>query len=438
MSDYAIVADDVSKKFLLGRRSSSLKDRLTGFSQANREEFWAVRNVSVEVPRGSMLGVIGHNGSGKSTFLRTLCGVFRPTTGEIRVRGRVTALLELGAGFHPELTGRENIYMNGSVVGLDRAYMDSVMDEIIDMADIGSFIDAPIDTYSSGMRARLGFAVSVQMRPEILLADEITAVGDIAFKQHGIARMKELRDSGTTIVQVSHNLSMMVEACDQVLWLQHGVTRAIGPSAEIVAEYKRVAATEKAGRMIESPEPVPKVKARKNDRRERAAQATARLVERDVRPDALQTVVSAAPGEAPAVGGPMRVVLDLDVAALELDGPTAVEVRIDIVGARGANTGLGARHDVELLPPSGPMQIAWDLEELPLVSGRYNLAVGLWPDGSGPQNPTSQSRSSPSAMVLRHVEFVVEASADDRLVANLGGSWTVTTSVDEVSSQQAS
>jgi len=145
-NEFAIEANNISKKFLLGRRSTSLKDRLTGFSDKNKEEFWAFEDVSVQVPKGSMLGVIGRNGSGKSTFLRTLCGVYRPTTGNVLVRGRVTALLELGAGFHPELTGRENVYMNGSVVGLDRDYMDDVMDEIIDMADIGSFIDAPIET----------------------------------------------------------------------------------------------------------------------------------------------------------------------------------------------------------------------------------------------------------------------------------------------------
>ena len=230
----AIDARGVSKKFILGRRSTSLKDQLTGFSRSNKDDFWAFQDVSVQVPKGSMLGIIGRNGSGKSTFLRTLCGVYRPTTGEVRVRGRVTALLELGAGFHGELTGRENVYMNGSVVGLEREYMDSVMDEIIDMADIGSFIDAPIETYSSGMRARLGFAVSVQMQPEVLLADEITAVGDIAFKEHGRRRMSELRDRGTTIVQVSHNLPMMEKSCDQVLWLHHGQVRRLGNPKDVV------------------------------------------------------------------------------------------------------------------------------------------------------------------------------------------------------------
>ena len=205
----AIVASNVSKRFLLGSRSGSLKDVLTGFSERSRDEFWAVDGVSVEVPKGSMLGVIGRNGSGKSTFLRMLSGIYRPTHGEISVRGRVTALLELGAGFHPELTGRENVYMNGAVVGMGREHMDAAMDEIVRMADIGEFIDSPIETYSSGMRARLGFAVSVQLEPEILLADEITAVGDINFKEHGAKRMRELREQGVTIVQVSHSLSLI-------------------------------------------------------------------------------------------------------------------------------------------------------------------------------------------------------------------------------------
>ena len=189
--------------------------------------------------------------------IRDRCGVYRPTSGHVRVRGRVTALLELGAGFHGELTGRENIYMNAAVVGLDRSYMDSVMDEIVDMADIGSFIDAPIDTYSSGMRARLGFAVSIQMQPEVLLADEITAVGDIAFKQHGARRMAELRDGGTTIVQVTHNLTMLEKGADKVLWLHHGQARRFGDPDEILDEYRAAAKTDRSGRMIDGAVPAP-------------------------------------------------------------------------------------------------------------------------------------------------------------------------------------
>ena len=179
----AIVAEGVGKKFRLSKSggSSSLKATLTGLGSVNYEEFWAVRDVSVTIPKGSMLGIIGRNGSGKSTMLRMLCGVYQPSEGRIEVRGRITALLELGAGFHPELSGRENIFMNAAVMGIPRETVDAVVGDIVALADIGDFIDSPVEVYSSGMRARLGFAVSVYLDPEILLADEIISVGDVGF-----------------------------------------------------------------------------------------------------------------------------------------------------------------------------------------------------------------------------------------------------------------
>lgn len=381
-TEFAIDAIDISKKFLLGRRSTSLKDRLTGFSSNKKDEFWAFHNVSVQVPKGSMLGVIGRNGSGKSTFLRTLCGVYRPTTGEVRVRGRVTALLELGAGFHPELTGRENVYMNGSVVGLGRDYMDDVMDEIIEMADIGSFIDAPIETYSSGMRARLGFAVSVQMRPEILLADEITAVGDISFKEHGIRRMNELRDAGTTIVQVSHNLSMIEKSCDQVLWLHHGEVRLLGDPKDVVAEYKSLSSIDRSGRMIGGDTDDPKAAAR---RRKQAA-VTETLVAADTNSSWFEVLnfvgadgrttddEGGVVGDGLTAGG--GAVLTVRLAAPEPLVAPSLEVRI--LAAGGTPTGFGYSSgslDDDVL--RGGVSIEAIVDQFSLAAGRYNLRVDL-------------------------------------------------------------
>lgn len=381
-AELAIEANDISKKFLLGRRSTSLKDRLTGFSSSKKDEFWAFQNVSVQVPKGSMLGVIGRNGSGKSTFLRTLCGVYRPTTGEVRVRGRVTALLELGAGFHPELTGRENVYMNGSVVGLDRDYMDSVMGEIIEMADIGSFIDAPIETYSSGMRARLGFAVSVQMQPEILLADEITAVGDISFKEHGVRRMNELRDTGTTIVQVSHNLSMMENSCDQVLWLHHGEVRRLGDPKEVVAEYKSLSSVDRSGRMIGGDAGNPKAVAR---RRKQVA-VTETLAATDTNSSWFEVLTfHGADGRvADDDGGVVSdgltagggAVLTIRLAVPEPLVEPSLEVRI--LAAGGTPTGFGYSSgplDADVLDGSASIEAAVD--QFSLAAGRYNLRVDL-------------------------------------------------------------
>ena len=371
--DLAIEARNISKKFLLGRRSTSLKDRLTGFSSAQKDEFWAFSDVSVKVPKGSMLGVIGRNGSGKSTFLRTLCGVYRPTTGDVRVRGRVTALLELGAGFHPELTGKENVYMNGSVVGLDRDYMDSVMGEIVEMADIGSFIDAPIETYSSGMRARLGFAVSVQMQPEILLADEITAVGDIAFKEHGIRRMNELRDSGATIVQVSHNLQMMQKSCDQVLWLHHGEVRRLGDPKEVVEEYRALAGVDRSGRMIGGDGGNPKAAAR---RRKQAA-VTETLAATDTNSGWFETLTFTGSDGGDLVAG-APALLTVGIRADEPVADPSVDIRV--LAAGGTPTGFGYSTgplDAGALDDgvSGSLQAIVNL--LTLAAGRYNLKADL-------------------------------------------------------------
>ena len=369
----AIDARDVSKKFLLGRRSTSLKDRLTGFSQSQKDEFWAFRDVSVTVPAGSMLGVIGRNGSGKSTFLRTLCGVYRPTTGSVRVRGRITALLELGAGFHPELTGRENVYMNGSVVGLDRDYMDSVMGEIIDMADIGSFIDAPIETYSSGMRARLGFAVSVQMQPEILLADEITAVGDIAFKEHGARRMNELRDRGTTIVQVSHNLTMLQRSCDQVLWLHHGEVRRLGDPKEVIDEYKALAGVDRSGRMIGGETGNPKAAAR---RRKQAA-VTETLAAADTNTGWFEKVSFNGPDGGPLVAGASAELAIVVDAGQPVPEPS-FEIRV--LAAGGTPTGFGYATGplaADAIDEGGSGAVHATVDLLTLAAGRYNLKVDL-------------------------------------------------------------
>lgn len=381
-TEFAIDADGISKKFLLGRRSTSLKDRLTGFNSNKKDEFWAFQNVSVQVPKGSMLGVIGRNGSGKSTLLRTLCGVYRPTTGEVRVRGRVTALLELGAGFHPELTGRENVYMNGSVVGLGRDYMDSVMGEIIEMADIGSFIDAPIETYSSGMRARLGFAVSVQMQPEILLADEITAVGDIAFKEHGVQRMNELRDAGTTIVQVSHNLSMLEKSCDQVLWLHHGEVRLLGDPKEVVDEYKALSSVDRSGRMIGGDSGNPKAVAR----RLKQVAVTETLAATDMNSSWFEVLnfLGADGRTTDDEGGVVSdgltagggAILTVRLAAPEPLAEPSIEIRI--LAAGGTPTGFGYTSgflDDDVLRGSASIQATVD--QFSLAAGRYNLRVDL-------------------------------------------------------------
>lgn len=234
----AIELSHVCKTFRLYKeRGRSLKGVLTGFHRARPDEFRALDDVSFTVPKGSITSIIGHNGSGKSTMLRVLAGVYRPTSGQVVTRGRVTALLELGAGFHDELSGRENIYMNGSIMGMEREQIDAIADDVIAMADIGQFIDSPVEVYSSGMRARLGFAISVHLDPEILLLDEIISVGDARFERQCRDHLARLTSSGMTIVIVSHDLALVQRLSDQVVWLDHGQVRAIGEPVEIVHDY---------------------------------------------------------------------------------------------------------------------------------------------------------------------------------------------------------
>ena len=228
-----------SKLFRLQpERPGSVLAALTGFHRRRYQDFWALQEVDVDVPTGSMLGIIGHNGSGKSTLLRLMAGVYRPTSGYIATRGRIAPLLELGSGFHNELSGIDNVYLNAAVHGLDRDFVATILDDIVEMADIGDFIESPIEVYSSGMRARLAFAVSVHLQPEILLADEITSVGDVAFAQRCMNHFYKMRSDGTTVVLVSHNLSLVQRMADDVLWLDHGVMRGYGDPTVMIDAYR--------------------------------------------------------------------------------------------------------------------------------------------------------------------------------------------------------
>ena len=202
------------------------------------EEFVALDHLDLEVEPGEALGVIGPNGSGKSTLLKLAGGILRPTAGEVSVEGRVTALIELGAGFHPEITGRENVVINGMLLGLSRREIEQRMDEIIDFAELGPFIDQPVKTYSSGMYVRLGFAVAVAVQPDILLIDEVLAVGDEAFTRRGLDRLARLRRQGVTMVLVSHDLDLVAQFADRVLYLDSGRPVVTGSPETVVARYR--------------------------------------------------------------------------------------------------------------------------------------------------------------------------------------------------------
>ena len=200
-------------------------------------EFWAIRDVSFFTRQGDVLGVIGRNGSGKSTLLLTLAGILRPDTGTISTAGDVSALLTLGAGFEPDLTGRENIYLNGAFLGLPRARIESILDEVVEFSGLGEFIDAPLRKYSSGMRARLGFSIAVHIEPDILLLDEVLGVGDASFKQRSREKLEELIARAATIVVVTHNMAFVTEMCTHALWLDVGGVAGFGEPGTMVERY---------------------------------------------------------------------------------------------------------------------------------------------------------------------------------------------------------
>jgi ABC-2 type transport system ATP-binding protein len=233
----AVEIENVSKRFKLYRdKPHSLKERAIRAGRNRPEEFWALRDVGFEVDEGETLGLLGHNGSGKSTLLKCVAGTLRPTTGTIRTRGRLAALLELGAGFHGDLTGRENMYLNGSILGFSKTDMDAVFDEIVEFAELGRFIDMQVKHYSSGMTARLGFSVAIHVDPDVLLVDEVLSVGDEAFQRKCIERIKGFQREGRTIFLVTHAADLVRTMCRRGAVLDHGELIALAdPNAAVRA-----------------------------------------------------------------------------------------------------------------------------------------------------------------------------------------------------------
>jgi len=246
VSDAVLELDGVWKKFRLGERHDSLRDLVPAvFKSAFRgrkeelreSEFWALRDVSFHLGRGEALGIIGPNGSGKSTTLKIMSGILRPTKGVMKVKGRLSALIEVGAGFHPDLTGRENIYLNGTILGMKRGEIDEKLDEIIEFSGISEFIDTPVKRYSSGMYARLGFSIAAHVDPEVLLVDEVLSVGDMWFQDKCIKKMLSFKEKNTSIIFVSHNLASVNLLCSKTAFIRKGELVTIGPTSEIISKY---------------------------------------------------------------------------------------------------------------------------------------------------------------------------------------------------------
>ncbi len=234
----AVIVDHVSKRYrLYHERNQSMKAALLRGRRARYDDFLALDDVSFEIKEGTAFGLIGENGSGKSTMLKVMARILRPDGGSITTRGKVSALLELGAGFHPELSGRENVYLNGAILGLSRREIDARFDEIVDFSGIEQFIDAPVKNYSSGMYVRLGFAVAINVDPAVLLIDEVLAVGDQEFQNKCTEKISQFRREGRTIVVVSHALSSVRELCDDVALIEHGRLVQVGPAVDTIDHY---------------------------------------------------------------------------------------------------------------------------------------------------------------------------------------------------------
>jgi ABC-type polysaccharide/polyol phosphate transport system ATPase subunit len=234
----AVTVEGLSKRFrIYHERNQSLKAAVLRRGRASYEEFWALRDVSLEVPAGVTYGLIGENGSGKSTLLKCIARILLPDAGRVRTDGKVAALLELGSGFHPELSGRENVFLNGSILGLSTAEITRRFDDIVGFAGLERFIDTPVKNYSSGMYVRLGFSVAINVDPDILLVDEVLAVGDETFQRRCAEKFSDFRRAGKTVVLVSHAMGQLRNLCDQVAWLDNGELKAAGAPGEVVDDY---------------------------------------------------------------------------------------------------------------------------------------------------------------------------------------------------------
>jgi ABC-type polysaccharide/polyol phosphate transport system ATPase subunit len=389
----SVVAEKVSRRFrVYPTRHVTLKEAIVRRRHLRPVEVWAVRDVSLQIEPGESVGFMGRNGSGKTTFLRLIAGVYRPSSGRLDVEGRVGSLLELGAGFHPDFTGRENIYLSASIYGLRKKEVDRRLEEIIEFSELGRFIDLPVRTYSAGMHMRLGFSIATNVDAEILLLDEVFAVGDEAFQRKCIDRILGFREQGRTIAFVSHSAATMERMCDRAVLLRQGVVEYDGETGEAIRRYQQLLAGE------ETPA-------------ERAAglrewgTGEARVTDvRLIGPD----------GEAPEFVSGDWLALQIGVEARqEIPPPT---LGVELRDAAGALLGQSERPLGELgWDGAGRVDVRFEVERLPLVEGRFQFNLTL----------TDPARGARYHSMEKAAEFSVLPQGDSRGFFLLEGDWSL-------------
>ncbi len=392
--DAVVRVSHLSKRFrLFHERHQSLKQSLLNRRRSSHEDFWALRDITFDVFEGETFGIIGHNGSGKSTMLKCLTGILQPDEGSVSVRGSISALLELGAGFHPELSGRENVFLNAAILGLSRRQVHERFDEIVEFSGLEQFIDTPVKNYSSGMFVRLGFAVAVNVDPDVLIVDEVLAVGDAEFQAKCGDKIAEYRDRNKTIVLVTHAMDDVVRLCKRAAWIDHGRLRMVGAPGEITDAYLDTA---HRGRSVQV-----------NDAM-RWGSGEVRITGVELLGSDLQPV------SIPRSGEPLAIRFTLEADEPVVDPELSISI-FDQGGTLVTEVGTRTR-DVRIDQIHGSRTVSLDLDRLALSEGTYEMTAAL----------RDESQQREFDVRNRFVRFdVLRGAAADGGLVSLGGTWTV-------------
>ncbi|MBE1274788.1 ABC transporter ATP-binding protein [Enterovibrio baiacu] len=358
-SEIAIEAKNLTKSYrLYARPIDRLRQLMSRGQKKYYKEFTALDGVSFEIDKGDSVGVLGHNGAGKSTLLQLVTGTLTPTSGDITTKGRIAALLELGAGFNPEFTGKENVYMNAAILGLSKAEIDEIYEDILNFAEIGDFIDRPVKTYSSGMYVRLAFSVAVHIVPEVLIVDEALAVGDIRFQMKCIKHMEELKGRGTTILFVSHSPEQVKRFCNKALWIEKGKIKSFGSSNDICNQYKESMSLSKK-----------QSEKKERDNNTGLSSLPAKIISTTISKNSIK------------VGEPIEISIDYEIVDERLDD---VLVGVAVYKANreyifGANTYLDR---FKIPSGKGIHTVTYAIRNMPLLPANFVFDVGLFTDKS--------------------------------------------------------